>query len=166
LGKNLRAVRSDNGSEFRNQTFDSFCDDNGIVRNFSVPRRPQQNGGVLRLNGVLVERTIALLVGCDLGPVFWPEAIQYANFLRNRSPFTGSTAPCESSFRRRPNVSNVKVIGCVTWVKVDSMDRSKFDLKARKGRFVKRYAPRNVPEDYVATCSHPYACCMGTCACC
>jgi hypothetical protein len=135
LGKNLRAFRSDNGSEFRNQTFDSFCDDNGIVRNFSVPRRPQQNGRVERLNGVLVERTIALLVGCDLGPVFWPEAIQYANFLRNRSPFTGSTTPYESFLRRRPNVSDVKVFGCVTWVKVDSMDRSKFDPKAKKGRF-------------------------------
>jgi hypothetical protein len=41
LGKNLTAFRSDNGSEFRNHTIDSFCDDNEIVRNFSVPRRPQ-----------------------------------------------------------------------------------------------------------------------------
>jgi hypothetical protein len=106
-----------------------------MIRNFSLPYRPQQNGRVERMDGVLAEKTIALLVGCDLGPVFWPEAIEYANYLRNRSPFTGSRTPHKMFFGRKPNVSDSKVFGCVTWVKQDRRNRWKFDPKAKKGRF-------------------------------
>ena len=136
LRRTVRAIRSDNGTEFVNSAFNSFSDDNGIIRNFSVPYRSQQNGRVERLNGVLLDRTVVLLTGCDLGPVYWPEAIQYANYLRNRSPFTGAHTPYESFFGRRPNVPDIKVFGCVVWVKVDSRLRRKLDPKARKGRFI------------------------------
>jgi transposase InsO family protein len=40
----LKAIRSDNGTEFRNASFDEFCLEYGIDQQFSIPRIPQQNG--------------------------------------------------------------------------------------------------------------------------
>jgi len=43
-GKKVKTIRSDNGTEFRNQIFDSFCEEKGILRQYSAARTPQQNG--------------------------------------------------------------------------------------------------------------------------
>jgi transposase InsO family protein len=42
----LKAIRSENGTEFRNASFDGFCLEHGIEQKFSAPRVPQQNGVV------------------------------------------------------------------------------------------------------------------------
>jgi transposase InsO family protein len=40
----LKAIRRDNGTEFRNTSFDEFCLEYGIDQQFSAPRVSQQNG--------------------------------------------------------------------------------------------------------------------------
>jgi transposase InsO family protein len=40
----LTAIRSDNGTEFRNASFVEFCLEHGIDQQFSTPCDPQQNG--------------------------------------------------------------------------------------------------------------------------
>jgi transposase InsO family protein len=40
----LKAIRSDNRTEFRNASFDEFCPEHGIDQQFSAPCVPQQNG--------------------------------------------------------------------------------------------------------------------------
>jgi transposase InsO family protein len=42
----LKVIRSDNGTEFRNASFEVFCFEHGIDQQFSAPRIPQQNGVV------------------------------------------------------------------------------------------------------------------------
>jgi transposase InsO family protein len=42
----LKAIRGDNGTEFRNASFDEFCLEHGIDQQFSTLRVPQQNGVV------------------------------------------------------------------------------------------------------------------------
>jgi transposase InsO family protein len=42
----LKAIRSDNGIEFRNASFDQFCLEHGVDQQFSTLRVPQQNGVV------------------------------------------------------------------------------------------------------------------------
>jgi hypothetical protein len=44
----IRAIRSDNGSEFRNSRFETFCHDLGLEHQFSSPYMPPQNGVVER----------------------------------------------------------------------------------------------------------------------
>jgi transposase InsO family protein len=39
----IKAIHSDNGTEFRNDSFDQFCLEHGIDQQFSAPRVPQQN---------------------------------------------------------------------------------------------------------------------------
>ena len=40
----VRQLRSDNGTEFKNVTLNSFCDEKGISQCYSAARTPQQNG--------------------------------------------------------------------------------------------------------------------------
>jgi transposase InsO family protein len=40
----LNVICSDNGTEFRNASFDEFCLEHDIDQQFSIPRVPQQNG--------------------------------------------------------------------------------------------------------------------------
>jgi transposase InsO family protein len=42
----FKAIRSDNGTEFRNASFDEFCLEHGIDQQFSTPRVSQLNGVV------------------------------------------------------------------------------------------------------------------------
>ena len=40
----LKALCSDRGGEFTSKEFDAFYEENGIHREFSAPRTPDQNG--------------------------------------------------------------------------------------------------------------------------
>jgi transposase InsO family protein len=39
----LKSIRSDNGTEFRNASFDQFCLEHGVDQQFSAPCVPQEN---------------------------------------------------------------------------------------------------------------------------
>ena len=49
-GMCINSIRSVHGEEFENESFQLFCEENGILHNFSAPRTPQQNGVVERKN--------------------------------------------------------------------------------------------------------------------
>ena len=42
------SIRSDQGSEFENQRFEKFCNENSISHNFLAPMTLQQNGIIER----------------------------------------------------------------------------------------------------------------------
>ena len=50
-------IRIDLGKEFKNARFESYCEKNGIKREFSAPKTPQQYGVVERKNQVIQEIT-------------------------------------------------------------------------------------------------------------
>ena len=43
---NVKKIRSDNGTEFKNSTMKEFCNEKGITQTFSATRTPQHNGVV------------------------------------------------------------------------------------------------------------------------
>ena len=67
-GKRLKCLRSGNGGEYCSKDFDSYCSHNGIRREKTVPRTPQENGVLERLNKTIMEhaRCMRLHAGCPL----------------------------------------------------------------------------------------------------
>ncbi|KAK1364655.1 hypothetical protein POM88_040216 [Heracleum sosnowskyi] len=57
----VRRIRSDNGTEFKNSTMKMFCEENGILHEFSAARTPQQNGVVERKNRTVIEAARTML---------------------------------------------------------------------------------------------------------
>nr|GEW83346.1 integrase, catalytic region, zinc finger, CCHC-type, peptidase aspartic, catalytic [Tanacetum cinerariifolium] len=62
LNSTIRNVRTDNGTEFTNQTLRNFFENVGISHQTSVARAPQQNGVVERQNQSLVEVARTMLI--------------------------------------------------------------------------------------------------------
>ena len=59
--KEIWAIRSDNGSEFKNYTLEEFLSDEGIEHQYSAPYTPKQNGVAQRKNRTLVEMARCML---------------------------------------------------------------------------------------------------------
>ncbi|PWA82612.1 ribonuclease H-like domain-containing protein [Artemisia annua] len=81
--ENLKQIRTDNGTEFRNQDLECFCDEKGISQNFSSPYTPEQNGVAERKNRTLIEAARTMLNGSVLSKHFRTEAMMNERPLTN-----------------------------------------------------------------------------------
>jgi hypothetical protein len=70
---------------------------------------------------------------------FWVEAVATRVYIMNRTPTTvvhGMT-PEEKFTFKKPDVSHLKVLGCIAYVHVPDEKRSKLDPKAEKCLFIR-----------------------------
>nr|GEU95244.1 hypothetical protein [Tanacetum cinerariifolium] len=114
--KNHKAkiIRSDNGTEFKNQDLNQFCGMKGIKREFSVARTPQQNRFAERKNRTLIEAAKTML-GDSLLPIpFWVEAVNTACYVQNRVLVTKphNKTPYELLLGRSPSIGFMRPFGC------------------------------------------------------
>ena len=133
----IKTLRSDNGGEYVSGEFNSFCNENGITREFSNPKTPEQNGVAERYNRTMIESARSMLHHAKLPLVFWAEAVQTAVYLRNRSPTVAleNKTPFECWYGRKPDVSNMRVFGSLCYVHIPVSERQKLDAKSYKGIF-------------------------------
>nr|GEX17271.1 hypothetical protein [Tanacetum cinerariifolium] len=80
----VKVIRCDNGSEFKNKDMNQFCEMNGIMRQYSVARNPQQNGVAKRRNRTLIEAARTMLADSKLPTTFWAEVVSIACYVHNR----------------------------------------------------------------------------------
>ncbi|GKA39191.1 putative ribonuclease H-like domain-containing protein, partial [Tanacetum coccineum] len=74
----LKVIRCDNGTEFKNRAMNQFCEMKGIKREFSVARTPQQNGVAERKNRTLIEAARTMIADLKLPTTFWAGAFNTA----------------------------------------------------------------------------------------
>ena len=72
----MRAIRSDNGREFKNSCFETFCHDLGLEHQFSSPYTPPQNGVVERKKRTLIEMARTMLDEHRTPRRFWAKAVE------------------------------------------------------------------------------------------
>jgi hypothetical protein len=114
----LKAIHSDNGTEFRNFSFDQFCLEHGVDQQFFALRVSQQNGVVEQKNRTLVEMARTMLNEHRTPRRFWADAIITARYISNRI-FLRSIlhlTPIELCFGRKPSVSHLMPFGCKCFV--------------------------------------------------
>nr|GEY65777.1 retrovirus-related Pol polyprotein from transposon TNT 1-94 [Tanacetum cinerariifolium] len=78
-------IRTNNGTEFKNQVLKEYFDYVGISHQMSSVRTPQQNGVVERRNRTLVETARTMLVFSRAPLFLWAEAIATECFTQNRT---------------------------------------------------------------------------------
>ncbi|XP_062106271.1 uncharacterized protein LOC133817703 [Humulus lupulus] len=78
-------IRSDHGKEFENRLFSDFCDQLGILHEFSAPKMPQQNGVVERKNRTLQEMTRVMMEAREITKRFWAEAMNTACYINREN---------------------------------------------------------------------------------
>ncbi|KAK1649439.1 hypothetical protein QYE76_067244 [Lolium multiflorum] len=134
----IKAIRTDNGTEFKNYTMQEFVDDEGIKHEFSAPYTPQQNGVVERKNRTIIEMARTMLSEFNSPHNFWGEAISTAVHYSNRlflRPLHNKT-PYELLTGNKPNVTYIRVFGCKCLVKNNKGKLGKFETRTIEGIFV------------------------------
>ncbi|GJU76120.1 retrovirus-related pol polyprotein from transposon TNT 1-94, partial [Tanacetum coccineum] len=71
----VRRIRTDNRTEFVNQTLREYYEKVGIYHETSVARSPQQNGVVERRNRTLIEANRTMLIYAKAPLFLWAEAV-------------------------------------------------------------------------------------------
>nr|GEY32150.1 putative ribonuclease H-like domain-containing protein [Tanacetum cinerariifolium] len=106
LSLKVKIIRSDNGTEFKNNDLNQFCGMKGIKREFSVPRTPQQNRIAERKNRTLIEAARTMLADSLLPIPFWAEAYNTACYVQNRVLVTKpqNKTPYELLLGRTPSI--------------------------------------------------------------
>jgi transposase InsO family protein len=82
----LKCLRSDNGGEYCNKEFDSYCSYHGIHREKTVPGTPQENGVSERMNRTIMEHARSMRLHAGFPLQFWVEVVDIVVYLINRGP--------------------------------------------------------------------------------
>jgi transposase InsO family protein len=80
-----RAIRSNNGSEFKNSRFETFCHDLGLEHQFSSPYVACQNGVVEKKNCSLCGMALTMLDEHRTSRRYWVEAVNTACHVGNQN---------------------------------------------------------------------------------
>lgn len=113
--------------------FRDYCDSNGIRRHLTAPYSPQQNGVVERRNRTLMEMTRSILKHRSVPNWLWGEAVRHATYLINRVStisLQGET-PYERLRKKKPNLSHLRIFGCVSFVRTNTVGRKKLDDRSK-----------------------------------
>lgn len=104
-------LRTDNGGEYVSNELKSWMQHMGIRHEKSAPYTPQQSGVAERYNRTLMECARCIMYGRNVPLLLWAEAVQHANYLKNRVPYKGvKTTPYESWMGEKPDISHLKVV--------------------------------------------------------
>ncbi|KAI3795746.1 hypothetical protein L1987_38403 [Smallanthus sonchifolius] len=136
--QNVKIIRCDQGTEFKNHILNCFCESKGIERQYSAPRTPQQNGVAERRNGTLIESTRSMLADSKLPLTFWAEAVSTACYVHNRVLIVKplNKTPYELWFKRVPYIRFLKPFGCPCTILITHGVLPKFGAKYDEGYFV------------------------------
>nr|GFC81929.1 ribonuclease H-like domain-containing protein [Tanacetum cinerariifolium] len=118
LQSHVIIIRTDNGTEFKNQVLKIYFDSVGITHKMSSVRTPQQNGVVERRNRTFVEAARTMLIFSRAPLFLWAEAIATA----------------------KPDISFLYVFGALCYPKNDCEDIGKLGAKGDIGFFIGYFA--------------------------
>nr|GEX87303.1 hypothetical protein [Tanacetum cinerariifolium] len=131
-------IRTDNGTEFKNQVLKVYFDSVGISHQMYSVRTPQQNGVGERRNRTLVEAARTMLIFSRAPLFLWAEAIATACFTQNRFIIHRrfNKTPYELINGRKPDISFLHVFGALCYPKNDREDIGKLGAKGNIGFFI------------------------------
>ena len=138
-GQRIGKLRTDNGGEFVSKEFEAYLKTKRIFHELMVPHSPEQNGVAERMNRTLMESACSMLSHAGLPNSYWAEAVATAAYLRNRIPTAAikeDKTPYERWYGRKPNISHLKVFGCMAYAHIPDAQRQKLDKKSEKLHFV------------------------------
>ncbi|KAI3719139.1 hypothetical protein L6452_20033 [Arctium lappa] len=138
LQKPVKILRTDNGTEFKNNKIEEYLESVGISHQYSAARTPQQNGVVERRNRTLVEAARTMLSHSNLPLFLWAEAVSTACYTQNRSMIHRrfKKTPYALINNRTPTIKYFHIFGCKCFVLNDRENLNKFSAKADEGIFI------------------------------
>lgn len=131
-GKKIKFLQSDNGTEYLNKEFNDYLEKAGIRRRLTAPHTPQQNGVSERKNRTLLEMARCMMKQAGVPPVFWAEAVNTANYLRNRCPTRSLNGklPIKIWTGKTPSIKHLRTFGTRAYVLIKDKTNGKLDSRS------------------------------------
>ena len=131
-GRRIKKLRTDNGTEYTNKSFQDLLKKEGIQHQKSNVDTPQQNGLAERDNGSIVEKARYMLLDAELPKSFWAEAVYYSVYILNRSPSqaTGKTPEEQARSQTCHILEYLAVLLLHMWQKVIAESWTRSQLNA------------------------------------
>ena len=136
--RKIKSMIDDKGGEYMSKSFLDFTSQCGIVRLHTVRNRPQQNGVAERANQTIEEHVTAMLYEAGLPSLFFGEAVNAYITVQNRCPTNSLSekTPYELWYKRKPNVSNLRIWGCAAYVHIQKDRRTGIGSHMEKCIFI------------------------------
>nr|GEU61857.1 hypothetical protein [Tanacetum cinerariifolium] len=124
--------KTDNRTEFVNQTLREYYEKVGISHETSVARSTQQNGIIKRENRTLIEATRTMLIYANALLFLWAKAVATACYTQNRSiiRLCHEKTLYELLHHKPPGLSFLHVFGALCYPTNDSENLGKLQPKA------------------------------------
>jgi hypothetical protein len=134
----LKILRSDNDIEYMSQKKTQYLAFHDILHQSSCVGTPQQNGVAEHKNRDLLEKTRALIIQMHVPKSFWSQGVLSATYIINRLPIQVLffKSPLEVLQKQSPDVSHLKVFGCICFVHIQASNHDKLDPRAAKCIFL------------------------------
>ena len=134
----IKTLRSDNGTEYKNQSMKRFCEKNGIQQQYTIPYNPEQNGMAERMNRTLIETVRCCLNDSGMDKKYWGEALNTATYIRNRLPASGNKnkIPEEEMTTKKVDHQKMRVFGSKCYAHIPKQLRGKLDNTSVLCRFL------------------------------
>nr|AAU93584.2 Polyprotein, putative [Solanum demissum] len=115
--KQIKKVRSDNGTDFFNKECDELLRIQGIIHESSCPYTPQQNGITKRKHRHILEVSRALRFQGNIPLKFWVECVLVVVYLINRLPTTvlQGLTPYEVFHKVKAKLDHLRTFGCICY---------------------------------------------------
>ena len=123
-GKRIGVLCSDNGGEYLSDKFKEYLELKQIHHELTLPYSLQQNGVTERMNRMLMESARSMMSHTKLPDKYWAEAVATAAYVKSRTPtnyIKQDRTPFENWYGKKPNVSNLKVFGCIAYAHVPDL---------------------------------------------
>jgi len=132
-GQNVRIFKSDNGTEFVCAELQDYFKDEGILHETSSPYCPESNGKIEREMRSIKDTTRAMLQHKQIPQFLWNEAVGCSVYIHNRlldrqSP---EVTAFERIFKRKPDLTHLRVFGSTAYVQIPKSARKVWDPKAK-----------------------------------
>nr|GEZ78955.1 hypothetical protein [Tanacetum cinerariifolium] len=138
----VHRIRTDNGTEFVNQTLREYYDQVDISYKTLVARSPHQNDVVERRNHTQIKAARTMLIYAQAPLFLWAVVVATACYTQNRSivRLRHGKTPYELLHNKLSNLSFLHVFGALCYPTNDSENLGKLQPKADIGIFI-GYAP-------------------------
>jgi hypothetical protein len=137
-GEKIKYIRCDNGGEFDSEIFRDWASKKGYTFERTAPHTSSQNGVAERYDGVLMPAVRAIMKQHKVPLNMWDYAVEHMNEIENMLPCKtiDSNAPAYMWTGRLPDVSRLRIFGCLAYAHLD-------------GKKLPKLASRSVPCAYL-----------------
>jgi hypothetical protein len=136
--RKIKILRSDNRGEYTSKEFVNFYRYVGIKKELTNPYNPQQNGVDERKKRTIMEVVKTMIHDQDLTMCLWVEAAMEIVYVQNRLSHNAlGIKTLEEMFTgKKPEVSHLKIFGCLVFIHIPKEKRNKLEPSKKKGIFV------------------------------